>query len=218
MNNNGSNTEPLGDAQSAVTALLGTDELIPIALESWKDSVDQHEYVQAGHVPNYNPVPGLVEILFDLLPALRATRRTYCFREAEGPEDNGTNTLLHQPASLPGVGKTLGHDLAPRRSPITTQTLSSEQPIFNEKYIDLANQKFDQVNDILKRLDKNAKKNDKPPYTSKFRIERESLDRLYVDRRSRTTLSIQDLGEISEKQKQLVERLGEDSVLPNAFV
>lgn len=163
LSNDGSNTERLRDAQSAVIALPGTDELIPMALESWKGSVDQHEYVQAGHVPNYNPVPGLVEILFDLLPALRATRRTYCFRhaEAESPEDNGTSTLLHQPAALPGVGKTLGHDLAPRRSPITSQTLSSERPIFNETYVDLANLKFDQVNDILKRLDKNAPKRTK---------------------------------------------------------
>lgn len=122
LSNDGSNTERLRDAQSAVIALLGTDELIPMALESWKDSVDQHEYVQAGHVPNYKPVPGLVEILFDLLPALRATCRTYCFRpaEAESPEDNGTSTLLHQPAALPGIGETLGHDLAPRRSPKRT--------------------------------------------------------------------------------------------------
>ena len=191
-----------------------------MALESWKDSVDRLEYVQAGHVSNYNPVPDLVEILFDLLPALRATRRTYCFRpaEAESLEDNGTNTLLLQPAALPGVGKTLGHDLAPRRSPITTQTLSSEQPIFNETYVDMANLKFDQVNDILKRLDKNAKKNDKPSYTSKLRTERESLDRLYVDRRRRPNLDAKDLEDISEKQKQLVKRLGKDSILSNAFV
>lgn len=104
---------------------------------------------------------------------------------------------------MPGVGKTLGHDLAPRRSPITTETFSSEQPIFNKIYIDLANQRFDQVHDILKRLDKNAKKNDKPPYTSRFRTERETLDCLYVDRRGKTTLNAKDLEDIAEKQRRL---------------
>lgn len=69
LSNDAPNTERLRDAQSAVTASLGTDELIPMALESWKNSVDQHEYVQASHVSNYNPVPELAEILFDLFPA-----------------------------------------------------------------------------------------------------------------------------------------------------
>ena len=35
-------------------------------------------------------VPELVEVLFDLVPALRAARRTYCFRVAE---NSGTETI-----------------------------------------------------------------------------------------------------------------------------
>ena len=43
----------------------------------------------------HETVPGLVEILFDLLPALRAARETYCSRpvEAEILEDNAPAAL-----------------------------------------------------------------------------------------------------------------------------
>ena len=141
MSEDGHNTDQAPDSQFAkqVTALLGTDELLPMALESWKDSVDQHEYFQAGHInTNFNPVPGLVEILFDLLPALRAARETYCSRrvEAEILEDNA-------PAAL-------------------------HSPIFDESYIDSANLKFEQVDDIFKKIDRIAKKDGMPSYTSRL--------------------------------------------------
>ena len=63
-----------------------------------------------------------MEILFDLLPALRAARETYCSPpvEAEILEDNGTVA----PAALRSL-------------------------IFDESYVDSANLKFDQVNDIF---------------------------------------------------------------------
>lgn len=115
LSNDVHNSERRRDSQYAeeITALLGTDKLIPTALESWKDRVDQHEYVQAGHCStNYNPVPGLVEILFDLLPALRAARRTYCSCLQEG-EDNRASALPQQSAVLPSVGSTSNPYLAP---------------------------------------------------------------------------------------------------------
>lgn len=92
-----------------------------------------------GHInTNFNPVPGLMEILFDLLPALRAARETYCSRrvEAEILEDNA-------PAAL-------------------------RSPIFDESYIDSANRKFEQVNDIFKKIDRIAKKDGMPSYTSRL--------------------------------------------------
>ena len=154
-----------------------------MALESWKDSVDQHEYFQAGHInTNFNPVPGLVVILFDLLPALRAARETYCSRpvEAEIFEDNA-------PAAL-------------------------RSPIFDESYIDSANLKFDQVNDIFKKLDKIAKKDGMPSYTSRLQNEREALGRFHADRRSAKGVDTKHLEELFEKQRQLVRKLGENRV------
>ena len=64
-----------------ITALLGTDDLISMALKSWKDLVDEFEYDQVALAPKaYEFVPGLVEVLFCLLPALRAARRDHCLR------------------------------------------------------------------------------------------------------------------------------------------
>ena len=64
-----------------ITALLGTDDLISMALKSWKDLVDEFEYDQVAQTPKgYDFVPGLVEALFCLLPALRAARRDHSFR------------------------------------------------------------------------------------------------------------------------------------------
>lgn len=216
LSNDGHNSERIRDSQSAeqITALLGTDELIPMALESWKDSVDQYEYVQAGHVFNthYNPVPRLVEILFDLLPALRATRRTYCSRLAEAGtlEDNGSDPLLHQPAASRSVGRTIGSDLATRRSPTASQSFSSGETIFDESYVVSANLKFEKVNDIFKKLDKIAKREGRSSYTSRLQSERESLERLHADRRSRRGVEAKAMGDMSEKQRQLVKKMGEN--------
>ena len=215
LSNDGQNTEQFHDSQPAeqITALLGTDELIPMALESWKDSVDQHEYLQAGRVfnINYNPVPGLVEILFDLLPALRAARRTYCSRPvgAEILEDNVTIA----PAALRSVGRTSSPDFARRRSPVIIQSISSEQPIFDESYVDSANLKFDQVNDIFKKIDKIAKKEGRHPYTPRLQSERETLDRFHAERRNRKGVNTKDLKGLFEEQIQLVQKLGENGVL-----
>ena len=64
-----------------ITALLGTDDLISMALESWKDLVDEFEYDQIAQAPKgYDFVPGLVEVLYCLLPALKAARRGHCLR------------------------------------------------------------------------------------------------------------------------------------------
>ena len=207
--------ERLYDSQSAkqITALLGTDELLPMALESWKDSVDQHESLQTGHVfnTNFNPVPGLVEILFDLLPALRAARETYCSRpvQAEILEDNGTNA----PAALRSVGGTLGPDLARRRSPVIIRSISREQPIFEESSVDSANRRFDKVNDILKKIDKIAKKDGRHSYTPKLQSEREALGRFHADRRSAKGVDNKHLEDLFEKQKQLVRKLGGNRIL-----
>ncbi len=221
MSNDVDNAERLSDGESAeqITALLGTDELIPLALESWKDRVDQHQYVQDGRVLNtsYNPVPGLVEILFDLLPALRATRRTYCSRlaEAEILEDKWSDPLPLESHTLRSTGRALGGHVATHLPSTTAQSISSEQPIFDESCVDLANTKLDQASDILKKLDKTAKKKDRPAYAPRLKREREALDRFHLERKSIKGLKTKDLEDIFEKQNKLIQRLGENSLLSN---
>ena len=213
LGSDGYNSERYHDGPSAeqITALLGTDELIPMALESWRDSVAQYQYVQAGHVFNtkYNPVPGLVEILFDLLPAVRGTRSTYCSRliEAENLEDDGATALLRQPAALRSIRRTPGSDLSIWRSPTTTQHFTSEEPIFDESYVRSANLKFEKVDSIFRKLDKIAKR--ESPYTSRLQSVKESLNRFYDDRRSRRGVDTMASDDIIVKQKMLDKRLGE---------
>ena len=208
------NSERYNDGRSAeeITALLGTDELIPMALESWKDSVDQYQYIQAGHDFNteFNPVPGLVEILFDLLPAVRGTRRMYCLRliEGESLEDDGATALLRQPAALRSIPRTSASDLSIRGSPITTQRFTSEKPRFDESDVDSANLKFEKVDSIFRKLDKIAKR--ESPYSSRLQSVKESLDRFHDDRRSRRGVDAMALDHIIEKQKNLESRLGEN--------
>ena len=174
-----------------------------MALKNWKDSVGQLEYVQASHDvdTNYNPISDLVEVLFDLLPSIRAMRRTYCSRsaETENLEDNGTTALVHQPADLRSVGKS------------TTQTFNGEEPIFDESYVVLANLKFEKVDVIFKNLDKTTKS--ERSYISRLQSEKDGLDRFHNDRRSRGDVDAANLGAVFEKQKELVERLGEKYVL-----
>ena len=64
-----------------ISALLATDDLISMALKSWKDLVDDFDYDQGAQaLKGYDFVPGLVEVLFCLLPALSAARRDHCLR------------------------------------------------------------------------------------------------------------------------------------------
>ena len=86
-------------------------------------------------------------------------------------------------------------------------------PIFDESYIDSAILKFDQVNDIFKKIDKIAKKDGMPSYTSRLQNEREALGRFHADRRSAKGVDTKHLEDLFEKQKQLVRKLGENRVL-----
>lgn len=206
MSSDDCNSERHRDSQfvEQITALLGTDELIPMALKNWKDSMGQLEFVQASHDvdTNYNPTPDLVEVLFDLLPSIRAMRRTYCSRsvETENLEDNGTTALVHQPADLRSVGNT------------TTQTFNGEEPIFDESYVVSANLKFEKVDVIFQKLDRTTK-SERSSYISRLQSEKDGLDRFHDDRRRQVDVDAAKLGVVFEKQKELVERLGEKYVL-----
>ena len=94
-----------------ITALLGTDDLISMALKSWKDLVDEFEYdlVTQAHT-DYNFVPGLVEVLFGLLPTLRSARRDHAFKLTR--DEAHTNST----------------DVSTFNSPTTTVSMSLDPP------------------------------------------------------------------------------------------
>lgn len=212
LSNDGQNLEQRRWRRSVeqIKALLGTGELLPVALECWKDSVDQHESVQADRAKtNYNPVPGLVEILFDLVPALRAARRTHC-AEAELLGDDGAYAPPVQPAAVHSIGGTLSPTLSPQRSTIYTESTTHEQRTFDESYVDLANLKFDQANEILKELDEAARTTGSAAYATMLQTEKESMDRFHLDRKRRKDADPKDLEAMLRKQIQLVDKLCEN--------
>lgn len=70
----------------ATTALLGSDELMGLALGSWRSLLERQTDNETGPTVSRTGgdlIPDLVQILFDLLPALRAAKQTYCMRLAE---------------------------------------------------------------------------------------------------------------------------------------
>ena len=74
------------DRAQAITALLGCDELMDLALESWKNLLDRQgdgESASERRILDIRLIPGFVQALFELIPALRAARESYCFDRAE---------------------------------------------------------------------------------------------------------------------------------------
>lgn len=64
----------------AITALLGTDELMDMALESWNNLLESQfneETSPTSFQTGDDLIPDLIQILFDLSPVLRAARHTY---------------------------------------------------------------------------------------------------------------------------------------------
>ena len=83
-------------------ALLGKDEVFPIAIEAWKNTIGRQEIEETLPSPTRsNVVPALVEILFDLLPALRAARRSCCSGHAPD-ETPRTVASVGMPVQIPG--------------------------------------------------------------------------------------------------------------------
>ena len=56
---------------------LSIDWLSPLVSARWKNSVDQHGLQNGPASSEHGPILGLVERLFNLLPALEAARRAY---------------------------------------------------------------------------------------------------------------------------------------------
>lgn len=77
----------------AIKALLASDTLINMALESWKNLVDRQ--ANTGTVTTRikregRLIPDFIQVLFDLLPTLRVALQTYCICLAEA-EDRTKN-------------------------------------------------------------------------------------------------------------------------------
>ena len=173
-----------------ITALLGTDELLHIALESWKTFVEQYEYDEKGSsYRNHNYIPGLVETLFDLVPGLRAARRAYCANLAQAVNQQSVNTDM-------SLNVTADSALSETRSP--------EGPNFEEVVRNL-----DMTVDVLTRRDKILvkKKNGPAPYAPVFKEEKARIQKYYLSRKDRKSMNTRELEDFQSRQDELLQVL-----------
>ena len=112
--------ERLLQVKLEITALLGTDELVVIAVEEWSNQFTLSRQIAVegafGGTPSHtqNPVEGndalmsnSVESLFELLPGIRAERRAYCYDIQSSREQiNHSKELIEQDStSLASIKK-----------------------------------------------------------------------------------------------------------------
>lgn len=185
------NSERSQDRQMAkeITALLGTDDLISMALESWKDLVEEFEYDQVAQAPRgHDFVPGLVELLFGLLPPLRAARRDHCLRLArDKAHPSMTNVSVYDSANT-AVSKSFN----PQQ-----ETREDERKEI-ERNLQL-------VAELLAKRDKLATKRSKKAekYAPWFEKERVDLRAYFLERRSGKSMHPEDLKDFEFKAKRL---------------
>lgn len=171
-----------------ITALLGTDELLHIALESWKTFVEQYEYDEKDRsYRNHNYIPGLVETLFDLVPGLRAARRAYCADQAVNQQSVNTDMSLNVTADSP-----------------LSETRSPEGPSFEEVVRNL-----DMTVEVLTRRDKIfvKKKNGPAPYAPVFKEEKARIQKYYLSRKDRKSMNTRELEDFQSRQDELLQVL-----------
>ena len=182
-----------------ITALLGTDELLHIALKSWKTFIEQYEYDEKGpSYRNYNYVPGLVETLFDLVPGLRAARRAYCADLAQAVSQQNVNTDI---------------SLNVAANPALSDTRSPEGPNFEEVVRNL-----DMTVDILTRRDKILvkKKNGPAPFAPVFKEEKARIQKYYLSRKDRKSMDARELEDFQSRQDELLQVLSRWHFTPSS--
>ena len=232
------NEERFRDQQraQATTALLGSDALIGFALESWNNLLERQADDQTSPAVSRTGgdlVPDLVQILFDLLPALRAARQTYCIRLAEisarpetiaeGQVDVSTAVVIPSRDSVESKRDKLatkkGKDVR-LYSPIRLAEISARPETIAEGQVDVSTavvipsrdsveSKLDAVGEILSKRDKLATKKGKDVrlYSPIFRKERERLREFYTSQNSQSSMTNRNTKQLEWKQTELAATL-----------
>ncbi len=189
------NSQRSQDGQMAkeITALLGTDDLISMALESWKDLVDEFEYDQGAQAPQgYDLVPGLVEVLFCLLPALRAARRGHCSRLARDKAHPSKTNVSTFNSSTTAVSKSFDPQ----------QETHEDERKEVERALEIAAELLARRDKLATKRSKNAEK-----YAPRFEKERADLRDYFLRRKSGKSMIPEDIKHFEVKEKRLREVL-----------
>lgn len=176
-----------------ITALLGTDDLISMALKSWKDLVDEFEYDQVAQAPKgYDFVPGLVEALFGLLPALRAARRDHCLRLTR---DKANPSRTNVPTSDPPTAA-VSRSLDPHQDTYEGESKEVEQ------ILEIAAELLAKRDKLATRRSKNAEK-----YAPVFGRERTELRAYFLQQKSGKSMDPEFVRNCEVKKRRLREIL-----------
>ena len=189
------NSQRSQDRQMAkeITALLGIDDLISMALESWKDLVNEFEYDQVAQASkDYDFVPGLVEVLFSLLPALRSARQCHCSklaRDKAHPSKTNISTF-NSPTT------------AVSRSSDSQQETHEDEREEVERVLEIAAELLAKRDKLATKKSKNAEK-----YASEFEKERTDLRDYILRRRSGKSMDPEDIKQFEVRETRLREVL-----------
>ena len=178
-----------------ITALLGTGDLISMALKSWKDLVDEFEYDQVAQAPKgYDFVPGLVEALFGLLPALRVARRDHCLkltRDKAHPSRTNVSTSNSPPAAA-------SRSLDPHQD-----TYESERKEV-ERILEIAAELLAKRDKLAMKRSKSAQK-----YAPGFESEKTELRAYFLRQKSGNPMDPEFIRDCEAKKRTLREVLSE---------
>ena len=164
-----------------------------MALESWKDLVDEFEYDQVAQAPkNYDLVPGLVEVLFCLLPALRAARRGHCSRLArdKAHPSKSNVSIFNSPSTTVS------------RSYDTQQDTHADERKGVERILEIAAELLAKRDKLATKRSKNAAK-----YAPDFENEWGDLRDYILRRRSGKSMDLENMKRFEIREKQLREVL-----------
>ena len=176
-----------------ITALLGTNDLISMALESWKDLVDELEYDPVALAPKgYDLVPDLVELLFCLLPALRAARRGHCSRLArDKAHPSKSNVPIFNSPNTTVWG-----------SIDAQQDTHAAERKEVERVLDIAAELLAKRDKLATKRSKNAER-----FAPGFEKERDDLREYFQQRRSGMSINLESMKHFEIREKKLREAL-----------
>ena len=184
-----------GQMAKGITALLGTDDLISMALKSWKDLVDEFEYDQVAQTPkDYDFVPGLVEALFGLLPALRVARRDHCLtvtRDKAHPSRSNVSTSNSPTAAV-------SRSLDPHQDTYEGETKEVE------RVLEITAELLAKRDKLATKRSKNAEK-----YAPGFGSERTELRAYFLRQKSGMSMDPEFIKDCEAKKRKLREVLSE---------
>lgn len=210
----------LTSMQTEVSSILGTDELVETALQEWtlyveeinlkeqhgepdddREHFTEHRLIrgtkasckpnhQRGMAKEFNVISRTIEILFDLLPALRTEKRQFAY----------------------GIGRSEVAKVVPKdNAPVALESKVSGD------VVSVINDDLDKIESFIKTRDARAARQGRRPtlFEPVFRKQRERLTELQVAKKANATDDPTDAAELVEmraKKEEMRKTIGQSQV------